>query len=110
MNNNTITLATHVNNLNAISTQIKIIYARNCYYEALRLYADKYDIMQHQVDEWMDKEFYNYTKYNTMELTLGYLGVKELVSKTEKETIRKKAIIRAIRKLGLEEKEARLLK
>ena len=110
MNNNTITLDTHVNNLNAIGTQIKIMYARNCYYEALRIYADKYDIMQNQVDEWMDKEFYYYTKYNTMEVTLGYLDIKGLVSKTEKETIRKKAIVRAITKLDLEEKEARLLK
>ena len=107
MNNNN-TIAINKNNLDAIGTQIKIIYARNCYYEALRIYADKYDIMQNMVDEWMDKEFYNYTKYNTMELTLSYLNIKELVSKTEKETICKKAMMRAIKKLGLEEKESRL--
>ena len=106
MNNNTITVTINKDTLTYVTTKLKKAYRRNCYFESLRIYADKYDIMQEKVDYWTDKECKYYNKYNTIDLTLSYLNLgKYAIDKNTKEKLRIKEAARAIKKLGLEEKE-----
>ena len=109
-NNNTITVTINKDNLTYITTKLKEAYRRNWYFASLRIYADKYNIMQDKVDYWTDKECEYYDKYNTIDLTLLYLNLgKYAINETEKEAFRIKEAARAIKKLGLEDKEWRLI-
>ena len=110
MNNNTITVTINKDNLTYVTTKLKETYRRNCYFESLRRYADKYNIMQEKVDYWTDKECEYYDKYNTINLTLLYLNLgKYAIDKTTKANVHIKEAARAIRKLGLEYKEQEVL-
>ena len=110
MNNNTITVTINKDNLTYVITKLKEAYRINCYFESLRIYADKYDIMQEKVDYWTDKECEYYDKYNTIDLTLLYLNLgKYALDETTKEKIHIKEKARAIKKLGLEDKEQEVL-
>ena len=95
------TLHIDKNNLDALTIECRDTYFYHHYYYVLALYADKRHIKEAKIESWFNVSDELYIKLTSMELTLGYLGIKQLVSEIEKETLRMEATIKALKDLGL---------